>query len=298
MQGSLLVIHGPTAVGKTRHAIAIAKALNTVIVSADSRQIYKELSIGTAKPNETEREGIPHNFIDHCSITENFTAGDYEREASLLLERLFKEHRYVVLTGGTEFYIHALLNGLDDFPTIPTSFADEMKAKLATWTLDQKQKRLQELDPKYVETVDLENGRRLDRAILVSEYARAPYSSFLRQKSKALPYTVKHLVLEMERSRLYDRINKRVDQMVDQGLEQEVRQVLKYRDLKSLDTVGYKEWFPYFDGTITSKEQVIEQIKINSRRYAKRQLTWLRRYPEWPRLHSSDEESIRNWAFE
>ncbi|MGB0390832.1 MAG: tRNA (adenosine(37)-N6)-dimethylallyltransferase MiaA [Salibacteraceae bacterium] len=273
----LVVVAGPTAVGKTSVSIEIAKHFNTEIVNADSRQFYKEISIGTAVPSAEELAQVEHHLIQSHSVTTPINSGDYEEIGIELLDQLFKRQNIVVLTGGSGMFIDALANGIDtDLPK-----PDLKKRKeLENLNLTELQKKLLKLDPVYYNQVDLKNPHRLIRAIEVCLITGKPYSALRKDKPKTRPFEILKICLHEERATLYDRINKRVDLMIESGLEKEARSVEKFKDLKSLNTVGYSEWFLHFDGEI-SKEETIEIIKRNSRRYAKRQLTWFKRDPQY-----------------
>lgn len=271
----LLVIQGPTASGKTALAIELAKKFNTIVVSGDSRQFYKELEIGTAKPNLEEQEGIKHYFIDSHSILNPLTAADFEQEALELLEQKFKIHDIIILVGGSGMFIDALCYGLDELP-----HNAEIRKK---WNHDFNEKgliflqeKLKELDPTSFENIDLQNPVRLIRALEVSEITGAPFSSFHTAIKKTRPFEIEKFVINLPREELYQRINKRVDLMMLNGLLNEVKKVQNHRELQVMRTVGYAEFFPFLDGQI-SLEEAVELVKRNTRRYAKRQLTWFRR---------------------
>ena len=269
----LLYIAGPTAVGKTALSIALAEALNTEIISCDARQRYREMTIGTAVPSEEERAGIPHHFIQNKSIHQPFDAGAFEKEGLELLERLFQKHHHVVMVGGSGLYAKALMEGLDEFPEIDPKAAAKVKLIHQKDGLEGLQKRLKEKDPQYYKTVDLNNPRRVIRALEVCETSQKPYSSFLGQSPKKHPFASRTLLLKLPREQLYDRINRRVEHMVKAGLEKEAQSLYSYKNLPALQTVGYREWFDHFDGKYSRKETIAE-IQKNTRRYAKRQMTW------------------------
>lgn len=276
----VIVVGGPTASGKTGLAIELARHLDTEILSADSRQIYREMSIGTAKPSAEELARARHYFIDHRSVQQPFSVGEFEREALDVLHRLFQERDTVILAGGSGLYINALCQGLDDFPEVPDQVREEVQALYRREGLPGLQRALQALDPPYAATVDLDNPHRLIRAIAVSRVAGKPFSTFLGKKKTPRPFQPIYLQLHWPREQLYERINRRVDLMVEAGLEAEARRLYPLRHLAALQTVGYQEWFDHFAGKIT-REEAIELIKRNSRRYAKRQLTWMRRDGFW-----------------
>ena len=269
----LVVISGPTAVGKTSVSIEVAKHFNTEIVNADSRQFYKEITIGTAVPSSAELNQIKHHLIQSHSLTTPINAGDYEKIGLDILSQLFKRHKVLILTGGSGMFIDALVNGLDTDLPQPDS---KIRTHLETLSIEELQNKLKELDTHHYKEVDLKNPHRLIRAIEVCLISGKPYSSLRKNKPKARSFEVVKICLHEERAILYNRINQRVDLMIEAGLEQEAKSVEPYKHLKSLNTVGYSEWFLHFEGSI-SKNEAIELIKRNSRRYAKRQLTWFKR---------------------
>lgn len=270
----LIVIAGPTASGKTSLSVALAKQLNASIISADSRQFYKELSIGTAKPTEKEMEGVPHYFIGSHSITTPLSAGQFEKLALEKVKQLFQKNEFVIVIGGSGMFIDALIYGTDQLPHDPKlrSFWNQ---KFKECGLEFIQSQLKELDLDYYNQVDLNNPIRLIRALEVINITGLPYSS-LRKNEKTFRFDTSYFVLHHPREKLYERINQRVDNMIEEGLIQEVQDNLLNKKLQSLNTVGYKEVFSYLDNEI-SREEAITLIKRNTRRYAKRQLTWLRR---------------------
>jgi tRNA dimethylallyltransferase len=271
----LIVIGGPTASGKTALSIALAQQLNTVVVSADSRQFYKEMSIGTAKPSIDEMSGIPHFFIDGHSITDEVNASRFAREAEMVLKDLFEKHDTVILTGGSGMFIDALCYGLDDIPHNPV-ILEELNQLYASVGLDPLLEELKQQDPKYFSQVDRQNPVRVIRALEVIRETGLPYSSLRKGAPKIHHFEIHYFVLSPPRELLYERINQRVDVMIENGLEEEAKQLFSQRYLKPLATVGYTEWFRFFDGEI-DKQTCIDLIKQNSRRYAKRQVTWFKR---------------------
>lgn len=273
---TLIVIAGPTASGKTAFAIKVAKALNTVILSADSRQFYKEMSLGTAAPTEEEMSQTKHYFVHHISIEDKYDVVDYEREAIQLLDELFKAHNAVVLTGGSGLFIDAVCNGIDAMPDVEPEIREKVEKILAESGLKVLQDEVQRLDPEYFATVDQQNPRRLQRALEVCYQTGKPFSSFRSGETVKRDFDIKKYALLWDRQALIERIDKRVDMMMEQGLLKEAKSLYPKRHLNALNTVGYKELFAYFDGQCTLKEAV-EQIKIHTRQYAKRQMTWLRK---------------------
>lgn len=271
----LIVILGPTASGKTSLSIELAKKLNTEIISADSRQFFKEMAIGTAKPSAEEQDGVTHHFIDSHSIEEFFTAGQFEEQALSSLENIFKKSDYAICVGGSGMYIDALCNGLDDIPG-DLELRKELNELTENEGLDSLKKELEEKDPEFYKQIDLSNPQRLIRAIEVIRVTGKKYSEQRKKTPKKRPFEILKFGIHHEREVLYDRINRRVDIMVEQGLFEEVKSLSEYRNHNALNTVGYKEVFEFFDGKIT-REEAIELIKRNTRRYAKRQLTWFRK---------------------
>jgi tRNA dimethylallyltransferase len=288
---TLLVIAGPTAVGKTDLCVRLAKRLDTAVVSADSRQLYRELTIGTAKPSPAEMDGVPHYFIDSHSITDPVNAGRYERECMALLEQLFLKKDVVILSGGTGLYIQAVCFGLDDMPVIDPALREQIFQRLHTEGLNILQEELRELDPVYVQTADLQNPIRVTRALEVCLSTGQPYSSFRRKQAVERPFQSRLVALERPREELYARIDTRMDRMLAHGLIEEVRSLSTYRDLTALQTVGYQEIFPYLDGTY-DYEEMVRLLKRNSRRYAKRQLTWFRNQADFWWYHPQQDDAI------
>ena len=272
----LIVIAGPTAVGKTSYAISLAQKLNTVILSADSRQVYAGMPIATAQPDMDERQGVPHYLIGHIDPKHHYSAGAFEKEAIQLLEKLFKKHHTIILTGGTGLYIDAIINGLDDFPQIDPTIRQELNEIHEDSGLETLLQELEQSDPEYYKIVDKQNPRRIIRALEFIRSSGQPFSSFRKNKPKDRFFETTIILLERDRKTLYNRINQRVLQMIEAGLLAEAKKWYPLRNYNSTQTVGYKELFEYFDGTITL-ERAIELIQQNSRRYAKRQMTWFRK---------------------
>ncbi|MEL6986416.1 MAG: tRNA (adenosine(37)-N6)-dimethylallyltransferase MiaA, partial [Bacteroidota bacterium] len=269
----------------------LAQYLKTEIISADSRQCYKELSIGTAKPSKEELNLVPHHFIDCSSIHEPYNAGKFELEYLEKCHDLFQNHDHLILCGGTGLYIDALTKGLDNFPEVNESTVTKLEKELANHGIQYLQEQLQKLDLIYYQSVDLNNAHRLIRALSVIRESGNPYSSYLNQEKKPRNFKPIYILLEMDRKQLYQRINFRVDQMFAQGLLDEAKSVYPYKHLKSLQTVGYQELFAYFYGHI-NLDTAKELIKRNSRRYAKRQMTWFRRSQDWNRFAHDDFDGI------
>jgi tRNA dimethylallyltransferase len=275
----LITIVGPTAIGKTSLSINLAQYFNCDIISCDSRQFFKEMRIGTAVPTTEELAGAQHHFIQNKSIFENYTVGDFEKEAIAKLDELFLTKDYVVMVGGSGLYVDAVLKGFDDFPEIDASVREEVTSNYEKSGLEYLQTELEKRDPKYFEIVAKENPQRMMRALEVCIGSGKPYSSFLNQKKNTRNFTPILIGLEAERSIIYDRINQRVDIMMNEGLLAEAENLFPHKDLNALQTVGYRELFSYFEGEI-SLEFAIEEIKKNTRRFAKRQLTWFKRNEE------------------
>ena len=273
----LLYVAGPTASGKTSLAIALAEHFDTEILSCDSRQFYKEMSIGTAVPRPEELAAVPHHFIQQLSIHEPYSVGAFQREALDCLESLFKTKDTVILVGGSGLYADALIDGLDHFPEVDPAFRKQLNNQLEQEGIEVLATRLKKVDPAYHLKVDLGNPHRLIRALQISLSSGLPYSSFLGNKKAPTFFKTQKIVLQWDRPILYERINKRVDQMVAAGLETEARSLYPNKDVNALQTVGYREWFAHFDG-ILDRTATLEEIKKNTRRYAKRQTTWFKRY--------------------
>ena len=274
---TLIYIAGPTGVGKTKTAIALAKAFDTEIISCDSRQFYKEMKIGTAVPTEEELAAVPHHFIQSKSIEEAYTVADFEKEAMATIEKLFDKKDTLIMVGGSGMYADAVMFGMDEFPEVPEEVRNQIRLFYETHGLQGLQELLREKDPKYYTRVDINNPVRLLRALEVCIASDQPYSSFLGQERPARSFVSKMIILHCPRTVLYDKINARVDQMMKDGLEEEAKALIPFKDHAALRTVGYKELFPYFDGKC-SLEEAINEIKKNSRRYAKRQITWFKKY--------------------
>lgn len=273
---TLIVIAGPTASGKTAFSIEMAKALSTVILSADSRQFYKEMSIGTAAPTEEELSKAKHYFVHHISIEDKYDVADYERDAMQLLEELFKTHDAIIMTGGSGLFIDAVCNGIDAMPDVKSEIREKVQKLYDDGGLKALQNEVQRLDPEYFSIVDQQNPRRLQRALEVCYQTGHPFSSFRSGNAVKRDFAIKKYAILWDRQQLIERIDKRVDMMMEQGLLEEAKALYPMRHLNALNTVGYKEIFAYLDGQCTLKEAV-EQIKIHTRQYAKRQMTWLRK---------------------
>ena len=279
---TLIVITGPTAVGKTDLCLDIARHYGVPIINADSRQIYKELLIGTARPTEEQMQLVRHYFVGTLSLEDYYSASLYEQQVMSLLEELFRESDYALLSGGSMMYIDAVCNGIDDIPTIDDATRELMKRRLAEEGLQSLCEELQRLDPEYYEIVDRRNPRRVVHALEICVMTGRTYTSFRKREEKQRPFRIVKIGLNREREQLYDRINRRVDEMMAAGLLEEARQMYPRRELNALKTVGYKELFDFLDGRWPLAE-AIERIKGNTRRYARKQLTWYKKDPqiEW-----------------
>ncbi len=284
MKKTLLVIAGPTAVGKTALCVEMAKRLNTEIISADSRQFYQELSIGTAKPSLEEQGGVKHHFIDSHSIHDYFSPGDFEREVLKILTDLFQSHDVVILTGGSGLYLKALMEGLDDMPDVDLTLRENLMQALETDGLDNLFLQLQALDPEYAAKVDAQNPQRIVRALEVCLSTGKSYTSFRSQQKSDRPFEMIKICLDRPREELYARIDLRMDHMLDAGLVQEAKDFEAYKDLYALKTLGYKEVYGYFREDYDESE-MIRLLKRNSRHYAKKKLTWFRHQDDFEFVH-------------
>lgn len=274
----LLVIYGPTAVGKTSLAIQLALQHKTEIISADSRQFFKEMKIGTAVPEQEELDAANHHFIQHKSIHDNHNVWLFEKEAISKIEQLFIHHNTLIMVGGSGLYIDAVCKGLDSFPDIDETLKIELRQKFEDYGLQWLQDKVKKIDPIFYASSDVNNHQRLLRCLEVCKQSGQTFSSFKNKQNKTRPFEVEYISIKIDREKLYQRINDRVDIMMEKGLLQEVESLIKFQDLNALKTVGYSELFQYLNNDI-SLERAIELIKQNSRRYAKRQITWLKRYP-------------------
>lgn len=293
-QKTLIVIGGPTASGKTALAIALARHFGTEIISADSRQIYREMTIGTAKPSAEELAMVPHHFIDTHSIHDHYSAGQYEREARALLDRLFQQYDLLIAAGGSGLYLRALMEGLDAFPEIPEAIERDVEALYAREGLPALQRAVATQDPDYYEQVDRQNPARLLRALKVIRATGKPFSAFRKNRPAPRPWRNLPILLMPERTLLYERIDRRADAMIEAGLLDEVRRLYPYRHLRPLQTVGYQEFFPWIEGT-RPLEEAIRLFKRNTRRYAKRQMTWFRKYLQGKEFDTPAFEAIVRW---
>jgi len=293
MQKYLIVIEGPTASGKTGLSIELAKHFDAEILSCDSRQFYKEMSIGTAKPDAEERAAAVHHFVDCMSIERDYNVGDYEREVIAFLEDYYTKKDVAIMVGGSGLYIRAVCEGVDEFPEVDKSIREEIIEELETKGLEALQEELKGSDPNYYAKVDLKNPHRIIRALEICRGTGKPFSSFHGQGKVERPFQVIKIGIDWERPALYDRINLRVDLMMKAGLLEEVKTLYPKRELNALQTVGYRELFGYLDGT-TNLEEAVELLKRNTRRYAKRQMTWFRKEKDlhWVKANTPVEEVV------
>ena len=274
---SLIVVVGPTAIGKTSYSIQLAKKLNTEIISADSRQFYKEMSIGTAVPNHQELKQVKHHFIHNKSVIDNYNVGHFEKEAIQKISQLFKKHDSLILTGGSGLYIDAVCYGLNDFPIIDHEVRLKTRKEFEKNGLEWLKNELKKKDIEYYNNVDTKNPQRLLRALEVCNQTKKTYSHYINQEKPKRSFKLEFIGLKTSREKLYDKINDRVDNMINQGLVEEVKSLKEFQNLNPLQTVGYKELFDFLDQK-HSLDRAIELIKQNTRRYAKRQITWFKKY--------------------
>lgn len=297
----LITIVGPTAIGKTALSIALSQHFNCEIISCDSRQFFKEMTVGTAVPNQEELQAATHHFIQNKSIFENYTVGDYEKEAFLKLEELFQNNDFAILIGGSGLYVDAVLKGFDEFPQIDSFVRNEVNSNYEKLGINYLQEQLQLLDPEYFQKITVENPQtlqnpqRMMRFVEVCIGTQKPYSSFLNQKKNNRNFTPVLIGLEAERQVIYNRINQRVDIMMTEGLLEEAKTLYPNKALNALQTVGYRELFSYFDGDF-SLPFAIEEIKKNTRRFSKRQLTWFKRNENTKWFdYATDKKNIINY---
>ena len=293
----LIVLAGPTASGKTATAIKLAKALDAEIISADSRQFYKELSIGTAAPTAEELSQVKHHFVHNLSIEDKYDVADYERDVLDFLKQYFNTKNVAIMTGGSGLFIDAVCNGLDEMPDISEEVRNRVSKMLEADGIEGLQREVERVDNEYYQVVDRQNPRRLQRALEVYYQTGKPYSTFRQRNVAKRDFDIVKLAILWDRDKLIERINQRVDMMMQQGLLDEVKSVYPKRHLNSLNTVGYKELFDYLDGKCTL-EQAVEQIKINTRQYAKRQMTWLRKNGDYQWFTIDEVDGIFNTIFE
>lgn len=288
---NLIVITGPTAIGKTGLAVFLAKQLQTEVISFDSRQFYKEMKIGTAVPSDDELAEVPHHFIRHISIFDKYSVGEFERDTLKKTEELFKKYDSVIMAGGSGLFEKAVTEGLDEFPDIDATIRAQLNNELKESGLEKLQQELKSSDPDYYRMADIQNPVRIIRALEIYRGTGLPFSSFRKNKSAKRNFNTIKIGLELPREEIYARINRRVDLMMQTGLLEEARSLHKHKDLTSLQTVGYRELFDFFDGKY-DLESAVEEIKKNTRRYAKRQLTWYRKDKNIKWFSPFDEEKI------
>lgn len=292
----LIVLLGPTGVGKTNASLAISRHFNAPIVSSDSRQFFREMRIGTAAPTPDQLTAVPHRLVGHKSITERYSCGMFETEALEVIENLHKSHNAAMLVGGSMLYIDAVCNGIDDFPTPDPELRKSLENQLKSEGIESLRAQLKLLDPEHYDRVDLKNSQRVLKAVEVCLQTGKPYSSFRTNSQKERPFTTIKIGLNLPREVLYERINARVDQMIEEGLVGEAKSLYPHRHHNALKTVGYREIFDYIDGKI-SLEKAIELIKRNSRHYAKRQLTWWARDKEIEWFSPDEINSIKEYIY-
>ena len=290
----MLVVVGPTAVGKTAMAVQLANHFRTEILSADSRQFYKEMSIGTAKPSNEELAQATHHFINSHSIVENYSAGDYERDALILVNKLFEHKDIVLVVGGSGLFVRALCEGFDDLPDVPAETRQRLNLKAAEQGIEEFQHTLKSIDPDFYQSQSIHNTQRVIRAMEIYETTGKPLSYFQQKNTEKRPFNVITIGLNMDRQALYNRINQRVDGMMRQGLLEEVKNLYAYKDKPALQTVGYAELFDYLNQKI-SLEEAVDKIKQNSRKYAKRQITWFKKYGQTQWFDPNDLNGILNF---
>ena len=297
MKKHLIVIAGPTGIGKTDLSIGLARHYQAEIISCDSRQFYKEMNIGTAVPSKTDLTEVKHHFIQNLSIKDHYTVGDFEKDALAKIEDLHQKNDVVIMVGGSGLYIDAVCKGLDDFPKIPQEIRTRLNERLVSEGIESLEQELIVLDPDYHKVVDVSNPHRIIRALEVCISSGKPFSSFRKRQKKTRRFKTIKIILNRDRETLYQRINLRVNQMMKEGLLEEARNLLPFRGYNALQTVGYKELFAYFDGE-WNLETAIEEIKKNTRRYAKRQMTWFRRDPETLFFNPEEESDIKEYLKE
>ena len=288
---TLIVITGPTAVGKTALCLDIAQHFGIPIINADSRQIYKELKIGTASPTSEQLQLVPHYFVGSLSLTDYYSASLFEQQVLEILSRQFRSHDFALMAGGSMMYIDAVCDGIDDIPTVDDQTRETLKRRLAEEGLEALVEQLKERDPEYYEIVDRQNPRRVVHGLEICLMTGKTYTSFRKREKKERPFRIVKIGLNRPREELYDRINQRVDQMMQQGLLEEAKALYPMRQMNALNTVGYKELFDYLDGR-WPLEEAVERIKGNTRRYARKQLTWYKKDPQIRWFHPDEKEQI------
>lgn len=290
----LVVILGPTGVGKTELCLSLAEHFGTPIVNADSRQVFRELPIGTAAPTLAQQQRVRHYFVGCLSVTDYYSASMYETDVITLLDDLFKTHETVILSGGSMMYIDAVCNGIDDIPTVDEHIRLEVKRQYEQYGLAPLSEELAKVDPEYYDIVDKQNPKRIIHAVEICRMTGKTYTSFRVNKKQERPFSIVKIGLNREREELYSRIDRRVDQMMTDGLEAEARQMYKYKGVNALNTVGYKELFSYFEGSMTLNEAVTK-IKYNTHKYCRKQLTWFKRDPTVRWFYPDDVAAITSY---
>ena len=297
MGGTLVALLGPTGVGKTDLSVEVARRLGTGVVSCDSRQVYREMSIGTAAPPAEALAAVPHFLVREVSVKEYFSCWEFERRALAAIRALLREHGAAVMAGGSMLYADAVCRGIDEVPDVTPEAREEVRRLLRERGLEHVREMLRRLDPAHYARVDLLNGKRVAHAVEVCLSSGRPYSSFLTGQPREREFAIVKVGLWRERAELYERIDRRVDGMVAAGLEEEARGLYALRELNALNTVGYKEWFDYFDGKVT-REEAVRLIKRDTRRYAKKQLSWFRRDGDIRWFHADDRAGVMAYVGE
>ncbi len=293
----LILIVGPTAVGKTGFCIKLAKKLGTEIISCDSRQFYREMSVGTAKPSEDELAEVKHHFINSHSINEHYSAGDFEQDALKLMSELFQKYDYLIMTGGSGLFAKVITEGIDDMPSVPPEFRQKLMSRLELEGLQRLVEELKKLDPEYAGKVDLKNSQRVVRALEMCHFTGQTFSEYHKKNKVHRPFQFIKIGLDRPREELYERINSRMEKMLEDGLEEEAKNLISFRKHPALKTLGYKEIFSYLDGEYDRK-RMIELLKQNSRRFAKRQLTWFRNQDTFKWFNPDEEDKILKYIEE
>ena len=283
---TLIYITGATGIGKTKVSVLLANKLNSEIISSDSRQFYKEMTIGTSVPSVNELKTVKHHFIQHMSVVEDYSIGNYEKDCVKIINEKFKIYDLLIMTGGSGMYADSVLYGLDKFRHINKKIRNNLISLFRKKGIEYLQEKLKEKDPIYYKKIDLNNHQRIIRALEVCVFTGKPYSSFLEKRKTDRIFNIKILIIEEDRNKLYKKINNRVDLMIKNGLEKEAKSLIKHQDKNSLQTVGYKEFFDFFNGNITRDEAILK-IKKNTRNYAKRQITWNKKYKNAIRISPS-----------
>ncbi len=295
MSKELIIIAGPTAIGKTGLSVELAEENKTEIISCDSRQMYKEMTVGTAVPSQELLERVSHHFIQVKSIREYYNASRYENDVLSLLDRLFKTYDKVIMTGGSGLYIDAVRFGIDELPEMDDEVRQQIQRQYEEEGIESLRHDLRKLDPLSYERIDLKNPKRIQKALEITLITGKPYSSFLTAPKKKRDFSFRLIALDRPREELYRNINHRVHEMISRGLTDEARRLYPYRQYNALNTVGYRELFDHFEGKMTL-EEAITRIQANTRKYARKQLTWLKKDPDWQWFHPEEKDKIRTFA--